>query len=120
MHPIPPRGSGVTLKNLLDGQIERAKADGAAVLIAFGEHFIDNKPDPYFEFSPGRGVHDIHMMQGNFPSDPPGGRDDHSGDNRINGDGALFIRFTGGETIALFTRFESQATSTDDETGFPK
>ena len=34
-------------------------------------------------------------------------------DNRINGDGALFIRFTGDETIALFTRFDSQALKTD-------
>jgi uncharacterized protein YukJ len=103
------------LKNVLDAQIERAKADKQAVLIAFGEYFVDNEPDPYFDFSPGRGVHDIHMMQGN----PPGGPKDHSGDNRVNGDGALFLRFKECETIALFTRFESQATSTDDETGFP-
>src|SRR5262245_30161643 len=45
------------LKNLLDAQIEHAKADERAVLIAFGKHFVDNEPepDPYFEFSPRRG-----------------------------------------------------------------
>jgi uncharacterized protein YukJ len=35
-------------------------------------------------------------------------------DNRINGDGALFIRFAGGETFALFVRFATQATETDE------
>src|ERR1700744_5016426 len=35
MTPIPAEGSGVTLANLLDAQIERAKADPEAVVIAF-------------------------------------------------------------------------------------
>ncbi|MBV8309146.1 MAG: DUF2278 family protein, partial [Planctomycetaceae bacterium] len=38
-------------------------------------------------------------------------------DNRVNGDGALFIRYDGGETIALFVRFTTQDTRTDDTTG---
>ena len=46
------------------------------------------------------------MMQGNG-----GGFAD---DNRINGDGALFIRFAGGETIDLFVRFITQSTTTDN------
>lgn len=110
MTPIPADGTGITLSNLLDGQIERAKADDAAVVIAFGEFFQDQGDDKTFGFSPERGVHDIHMMQGNSGN--------FADDNRINGDGALFIRFTGGETIALFSRFSVQATKTDD-TGAP-
>ncbi len=106
MAPIPPDGQGVTLSNLLDGQIERAKADKAAVIIAFGEFFADHGSDQTFGFSPELGVHDIHMMQGNTGS--------FADDNRINGDGALFIRFTGGETVALFVRFSEQSTTTDD------
>ena len=100
MSVIPPEGAGVTLKNLLDGQIERAKADSEAVVIAFGEYFQDPRPDQTFGFSPGRGVHDIHLMQGDA------GR--FAGDDRVNGDGALFLRFTGGETAALFVRFSIQ------------
>ena len=46
------------------------------------------------------------MMQGNEGS--------FADDNRINGDGALFIRFAGGETVALFVRFSTQSTTTDD------
>jgi uncharacterized protein YukJ len=107
MAPIPPDGQGVTLSNLLDGQIERAKADQASVIIAFGEFFEDRGRDETFGFSPELGVHDIHMMQGNTGS--------FSDDNRIEGDGALFIRFSNGETVALFIRFSEQSTTTDDD-----
>ena len=106
MAPIPPDGQGVTLRNLLDGQVERAKADRDAVVIAFGEFFQDPGRDQTFGFAPELGVHDIHMMQGNEGS--------FADDNRINGDGALFIRFAGGETVALFVRFSTQSTTTDD------
>lgn len=105
MQPIPPDGSGVTLQNLLDGQIQRAVADPAAVAIAFGDGFSDPGTDATFGFSPANGVHDIHMMQGNSGS--------YAADNRINGDGALFVRFGDGTTLALFTRFTTQAVTTD-------
>ena len=106
---IPPGVQGitsVTLGNLLDAQIKRAKADRAAVVIAFGEFFQDRGRDATFGFSPELGVHDIHMMQGN--------RGSFADDNRINGDGALFIRFSDGETVALFVRFTTQSTMTDN------
>jgi uncharacterized protein YukJ len=106
MTPIPPDGQGVTLRNLLDAQIKRAKADRGAVVIAFGEFFRDHGRDSTFGFSPELGVHDIHMMQGNSGS--------FADDNRINGDGALFIRFSDGETVALFVRFTTQSTKTDN------
>jgi uncharacterized protein YukJ len=111
MDQIPDEGPGVSLANLLDAQIERAKADDAAVILACGEFFRDSGADATFHFSPELGVHDIHMMQGN------GGK--FAGDNRVNGDGALFIRFAGGETVALFTRFTVQDIPTNDQTGAP-
>src|SRR6516165_4942685 len=52
MAPIPPDGQGVTLSNLLDGQVERAKADHSAVVIAFGEFFKDPGRDQTFGFAP--------------------------------------------------------------------
>lgn len=98
---IPPEGSsGVTLKNLLDGQIERAKADGEAIAIVFGQYYQDNGADQTFHFSPERGVHDIHMMQGDTGA--------FKSEDRQNGDGALFLVFKGGETAALFVRFQTQ------------
>ena len=111
MRDLPAEGSGVSLSNLLDAQIERAKADSEAVAIAFGESFQDQGDDRTFGFSPERGVHDIHMMQGNSGS--------FASDNRVNGDGALFIRFRGGETAALFVRFSVQSLETDPATGAP-
>ena len=106
MHLIPPDGTGVTLHNLLDGQIQRAISDTGAVAVAFGDGFTDPGSDATFGFSPEQGVHDIHMMQGNSGS--------FAADNRINGDGALFVRFGDGTTAALFIRFATQATTTDD------
>jgi uncharacterized protein YukJ len=103
---IPPDGAGITLENLLDGQIERAKADDTAIAVIFGEYFSDHTVDETFGFSPEQDVHDIHMMQGNSGS--------FANDNRVNGDGALFIRFKDGETIALFVAFTGQSTNTDD------
>jgi uncharacterized protein YukJ len=114
---IPPEGAGVTLTNLLDAQIERAKADPNAVVLACGEYFRDSGGDHTFGFSPEQGVHDIHMMQGNPRGG--GGQPDFSSDNRVNGDGALFIRYTAGETVALFVCFTTQSLSTDDQTGGP-
>jgi uncharacterized protein YukJ len=105
MQAIPPDGAGVTLQNLLDAVVARAVSDAGAVAIAFGDGFKDPGSDKTFGFAPEQGVHDIHMMQGNSGS--------FAGDNRINGDGALFIRFTGGATTALFVRFASQAIDTD-------
>lgn len=112
MQDLPSEGAGMSLANLLDAQIERAKADAEAVVLAFGESFRDSGVDSTFGFSPEQGVHDIHMMQGNSGS--------FASDNRVKGDGALFIRFRGGETIALFVRFTSQATGTDSRTGDPQ
>jgi uncharacterized protein YukJ len=106
MQPIPADGSGISLSSLLDAQIERAKQDPLAVVIAVGDEFDDSQTNEQVGFNLGRGVHDIHMMQGNSGV--------FEKDNRIHGDGALFIRFSGGETIALFVRFDSQSTTTDD------
>jgi uncharacterized protein YukJ len=112
MQPIPAEGSGVSLSNLLDANIERAKADDTAKVVAFGEFFQDNGEDKYFKFSPEKGIHDIHMMQGNSG--------DFANDNRVHGDGALFLSFNGGqEIVALFVRFQTQSITTDDNTGAP-
>jgi uncharacterized protein YukJ len=113
MVAIPDTGdTGVTLHNLLDAQVKRAKVGGEARVIVFGEFFHDKGRDETFGFSPEQGVHDVHMMQGN--------RGSFADDNRVHGDGALFIHFRDGETAALFIRFATQQIPTDDRTGAPK
>ncbi len=116
MDAIPDRargsGNGLSLKNLLDAHVLRALIDPGAVIIAFGQYFTGRGRDPAFGFAHQQGVHDIHMMQGNH------GR--FSGDNRTHGDGALFIRYGTGITMALFIRFALQVLPTDDVTGDPR
>ncbi|MGI9022285.1 MAG: DUF2278 family protein, partial [Acidimicrobiales bacterium] len=65
------------------------------------------KPDQYFGFAPGNGIHDIHMNQG---SPPP-----HKDDNGVWQDGALFLHFPAEYTwLAFFLAFQSQFAQTDD------
>ncbi len=108
MQAIPDAGSSGSLDSLLAAQIQRAQRDSQAVAIVFGDFFQDaGETDEDFDFSPEQGVHDVHMMQGNSGS--------FEKDNTTHGDGALFIRFAGGQTFALFVRFDTQGTETDDQ-----
>ena len=111
MVPIPPDGAGATLTPDFDARIAAAQADPDAVLIAFGDFFRDEDADEPFGFSPEQGVHDIHMNQGKAGQ--------FAGDNRVNGDGALFIRFGTGRVFAFFARFATQRLTTDPRTGDP-
>ena len=66
--------------------------------------------DKIFGFTPGRGVHDIHMNQGNSPR--------FSKDDGVWQDGGLMFWFPKqGEWVAVFLKFQSQAIHTDDTTG---
>lgn len=105
MQPVPADGESFNLHDLLDAEVQEARADSETVVIAFGEYFRDRGEDEYFRFRPEQGVHDIHMMQGNSGQ--------FADDNRINGDGALFIRKKGA-MAALFIRFASQAIRTNE------
>ena len=51
----------------IDQFVQRAMADQEALVYAFGERWGPerNTTDKIFGFSPGNGVHDIHMNQGN-------------------------------------------------------
>ena len=117
MRLLPPDepGDGNDLNDLIDAQVERAKDDPNAVIFAFGQSWgPENKPDQTFKFKPNRGVHDIHMNQGNPNS---GG---HAGDNGVWHDGGLMFWFPGADRwVALFLAFQSQSWHTDDRTGDP-
>ena len=111
MMSVPPDGGSGTLSPLLDAQVAAAVADAGSVVLAFGEFFQDPGSDATFGFSPEKGVHDIHMMQGNSGT--------FADDNRVRGDGALFLRASGGGIVALFVRFTTQSITTDPSTGAP-
>ncbi len=111
--PIVAPGPDNDLNEKIGQFVQRALADEKARVYAFGEKWgpEDKKRDRYFGFLPGRGIHDIHMNQGN----PPGSHDD---DNGVYQDGGLIFEFpTAGQWSAVFLKFQSQAWHTDDTTG---
>jgi hypothetical protein len=79
---------------------------------AFGQRWGPeaDTPDKVFGFSPGNGVHDIHMNQGNT------GR--FVEDDGVWQDGGLLLHYPGQDQwVGVFLAFQSQAWHTDDTTG---
>jgi uncharacterized protein YukJ len=114
MHPLPPSTPGPDndLSDRVEHYVARAIADSQAELYAFGQRWgpEQNLPDKIFHFSPGNGVHDIHMNQGNDPK--------FKQDDGVWQDGGLLIHFpANAQWVAIFLAFQSQAWHTDDKTG---
>jgi uncharacterized protein YukJ len=114
LRPMPATvpGPDNDLADKLDHFTSRAVADPNARMYAFGERWgpENGKPDKVFGFSPGNGVHDIHMNQGN---DGRFVRDDG-----VWQDGGVLFHFPGSEQwVAVFLAFQSQSWHTDDTTG---
>ncbi|MBK8175369.1 MAG: DUF2278 family protein [Rhodospirillales bacterium] len=116
MRAVPFQASGPRndLREFLMELLESARDTQGALVYAFGERFPlageendprNTAPDPYFGFRPQRGIHDIHMNQGN-----PEPR--YRGDNGVAQDGALFVRM-GGRWTAIFLAFQTQSWETD-------
>ncbi|MFD1142059.1 DUF2278 family protein [Larkinella insperata] len=84
-----------------------------ADVYAFGQKWgpEPERPDQYFQFEPGNGIHDIHMNQGN----PPGR---YEGDNGVWQDGGVLIHFPEeNRWIAYFLKFQSQTVHSEDGGG---
>jgi uncharacterized protein YukJ len=114
MRAVPSTAPGPDndLADLLDHFIERAAADPAARLYAFGQRWgpEPTTPDKVFGFSPGNGVHDVHMNQGNSR--------EFQQDDGVWQDGGLLLHFqTEEQWVGVFLAFQSQAWHTDDQTG---
>ncbi|MDJ1467222.1 DUF2278 family protein [Xanthocytophaga flava] len=116
MKPIPYNQPGADndLNEKLDFYVQQAINDTDAVVYAFGEKWgpEENKPDQYFGFTPGNGIHDIHMNQGNSGK--------FKKDNGVYQDGGLLLHFPSrNKWVAIFIAFQVQAWHTDDQTGDP-
>jgi uncharacterized protein YukJ len=108
-HHLP--GMDNDLGDLLESRLNRAMADPEGMIYAFGERWGPEDPrDKIFHFTPGNGVHDIHMNQGNASR--------FVGDDGVWQDGALLLHHPAeNRWSALFLAFQSQALHTDDATG---
>jgi uncharacterized protein YukJ len=109
--PFSIPGPDNDLNEKIDQYVQRAMASDEAWLYAFGEPWgPETQRDKIFGFSPGRGVHDIHMNQGNS------GR--FVDDDGVWQDGGLLFWFPNQqEWVAVFLKFQSQAIHTDDVHG---
>jgi uncharacterized protein YukJ len=98
------------LMDELDYRVERAMADTTIRLHAFGSRWGPelHLADQVFDFTPGNGIHDVHMNQGNW--------DEHWHDNRIWADGGLiFEEPEESRWSAIFLAFQTQSWHTDGE-----
>jgi uncharacterized protein YukJ len=113
LRALPPDAAGPDndLADLLDHYVERAVADQTAEVYAFGERFgPEAARDKVFGFTPGNGVHDVHMNQGNSAA--------FVRDDGVWQDGGLVLHFpTASRWVAIFLAFQSQSWHTDDSTG---
>jgi len=100
------------LSDQIEHYVARAIQEQDAAVYAFGQRWgpEENLPDKVFDFTPGNGIHDIHMNQGNVPP--------FVGDDGVWQDGALLFHFPAtNQWVATFLAFQSQAWHTDDVTG---
>jgi uncharacterized protein YukJ len=102
--PLTRPGADNDLNELFDRHLTRN-----ARIYAFGEPWgPDRARDPYFGFTPGRGIHDVHANQGNLRQ--------FQRDDGVFQDGGVIVRAGTGWT-AILLRFQTQSWSTDDRTG---
>ncbi|GIF20825.1 hypothetical protein Ate02nite_35550 [Paractinoplanes tereljensis] len=115
MRPVPTAAPGPEndLGDFLDHYVRRALGNAEARAFVFGQAWgpEPTTPDKVFHFSPGNGVHDVHMNQGNS------GR--FAGDDGVFQDGGLLLHFPDDTWVAIFLAFQSQSFHTDDTTGHP-
>ncbi len=114
MRLLPPNlpGPNNDLSDQIEHYVARAIAEPDALIYAFGERWgpEERVPDKIFGFTPGNGIHDIHMNQGNVPR--------FKSDDGVWQDGGLLFAFPGSrQWVGVFLAFQSQAWHTDDRTG---
>ncbi|MEV0388454.1 DUF2278 family protein [Nonomuraea sp. NPDC050643] len=115
MRPAPTTlpGPDNDLGEFLDHYVKQARSDPDARLYVFGQRWgPESKRDKIFGFTPGNGIHDVHMNQGNS------GR--FAADNGVWQDGALLAYLPASDLwVGVFLAFGSQSWHTDDVTGHP-
>jgi uncharacterized protein YukJ len=105
LQPLPDKEPGPD--NDLDEKIRsithKALQNQESILYVFGKRWgPKGKKDKYFDFSPGDGIHDIHMNQGNTGV--------HEKENGTWQDGGLLVHFLPEDYwSALFLAFQTQS-----------
>jgi len=108
-HNIP--GENNDLNELVQKYVSMAIAMESSEIYAFGERWgPEDARDKFFGFTPGNGIHDIHMNQGST--------DRFMKYDGVWQDGCLLIHLPDeNKWIGIFLAFQSQCFHTDDVTG---
>jgi uncharacterized protein YukJ len=107
--PASRPGAHNDLSDELLTRVTRAINDPDARVYAWGTRWGPelNTIDHVFHFTPGNGIHDIHMNQGNT--------DEHRHDNGAWADGAIMFSTNAGKHwCAIFLAFQTQTWETDE------
>jgi len=112
-HDVP--GADNDLNEKLDALIRHAIDDPDVGICVFGSRWgPERERDQVFRFSPGNGVHDVHMNQGTPRRDRP------ARDNGVWRDGAVFLHLRDERRwVGIYLAFQAQEWHTDDRTGHP-
>lgn len=111
--PLYQPGPDNDLSEKLDDCVLRAIEENDSWLYTYGHCWgpLAGKRDAVFEFMDSRGVHNVHMNQGNDPQ--------HAHANGVWQDGGLIFEFPSlGRWVALFLAFQSQSWHTHPGSGF--
>ena len=106
--PATRLGPDNDLVDELDFRVDRLLASADNRLHAYGTRWgpESTTPDEVFGFTPGNGIHDVHMNQGN--------RDEHRHDNGAWADGGLIFHEPElNRWCAIFLAFQTQSWRTD-------
>lgn len=95
--PHDEPGADNDIIDFLEPKVQEAIEQKATIYL-FGEPFSDRK-----------GIHDVHMNQGNI--------ENFERDDGVYQDGGLLINYPSGQWVGLFIGFASQAVHTDEESG---
>lgn len=109
MQHLPYRGSGQEddIQDYLKVHTDRAMRDSATVAYVFGSWWENQAfPADHF-FGTDRGVHDVHMNQGNAQR--------FAGDDGIYQDGGILLWHPQTGWVGIFLAFNSQVWFTDDQ-----
>jgi uncharacterized protein YukJ len=103
-------GADNDLKDTMEDAAVAAMGLAGSLVYAFGARFgPDKAKDPYFKFTPGNGIHEIHMNQGNDKG--------HADEDGVYHDGCLIFQYPNGKYLAFYMAFQSQSFHTDNKTG---
>ncbi len=113
MKPLPydVPGADNDLNELVQKYVDKAISMESSEIYAFGERWgPEDARDNFFGFTPGNGIHDIHMNQGSS--------DAFKKYDGVWQDGGLIIHLPDeNKWIAIFLAFQSQCFHTDDAQG---